>query len=226
MSDLIDRQQAINVIERMRAYIGHNMERAVGAAFIEILDDVGEDIGRLPSIQFATDTNVGTKLGTNLAQLGTDCISRQAAIDAIDEISREVDDGDGFDYAKWREYFCELPSEHGTNLAEVGTDLISRQAAIDAIDECYCGGEDSCGEPWIYKENAVESIQMIEPIQIAEPQIIYCKDCRKHNKRVGFDENLHTVWKEDACPLASWRGKAQGHEFDYQYCAFGERRTE
>jgi rubrerythrin len=39
----------------------------------------------------------------------SDCISRQAAIDAIDEISREVDDGDGFDYAKWREYFCELP---------------------------------------------------------------------------------------------------------------------
>ena len=30
-------------------------------------------------------------------------------MDAIDEISREVDDGDGFDYAKWREYFCELP---------------------------------------------------------------------------------------------------------------------
>ena len=76
MSDLIDRQQAINVIERMRAYIGHNMERAVGAAFIEILDDVGEDIGRLPSIQFATDTNVGTKLGTNLAQLCPDCHNR------------------------------------------------------------------------------------------------------------------------------------------------------
>lgn len=110
MSDLIDRQQAINVIERTRAYIGHNMERAVGAAFIEILDDVGEDIGRLPSAQFATDTNVGTKLGTNLAQLGTDCISRQTVLNAIDEISREVDDGDGFDYAKWREYFCELPS--------------------------------------------------------------------------------------------------------------------
>ena len=48
-------------------------------------------------------------------------------------------------------------------------DLISRQAAINAIDECYCGGEDSCGEPWIYQENAVEAIQMIEPIQPAEP---------------------------------------------------------
>ena len=63
-------------------------------------------------------------------------------------------------------------TEVGTNLAEVGTDLISRKAAIDAIDECYCGGEDSCGEPWIYKENAVEAIQMIEPIQPAEPKRI------------------------------------------------------
>ena len=58
-------------------------------------------------------------------------IERQAAIDAIDEISREVDDGDGFDYAKWREYFCELPPVLGTNLAEVCMVCISRQAAID-----------------------------------------------------------------------------------------------
>ena len=58
------------------------------------------------------------------------------------------------------------------------------------------------------------------------PEIIFCKDCRKHNVKVGFDENFHTVWKEDACPLVDWRGKAKEHEFDYQYCAFAERRTE
>lgn len=83
-------------------------------------------------------------------------------------------------------------SEHGTNLASLGTDCISRQAAIAAIDECYCGGEDSCGEPWIYKENAVEAIQMIEPIQPAEPKrgkwiktarwgrVYYCNQCRNY----------------------------------------------
>lgn len=60
----------------------------------------------------------------------------------------------------------------------------------------------------------------------AQPEIIRCKDCRKHNVKVGFDENLHTVWKEDACPLVIWRGKAQGHEFDYQYCVFAERKTD
>gem|GEM_PF-3385243 len=39
-----------------------------------------------------------------------DLISRQAAIDALDEIESEVADGYGYQYEKWRKYFCELPS--------------------------------------------------------------------------------------------------------------------
>ena len=58
------------------------------------------------------------------------------------------------------------------------------------------------------------------------PEIIYCKDCRKHNVRVGYEVSFKTNWRDDACPLADWRGKAQGHEFDYQYCVYAERRTE
>lgn len=61
--------------------------------------------------------------------------------------------------------------------------------------------------------------------------IIYCKDCAKHNKGVGDLEVLPDgrnswIWKDRACPLVSWRGKAQGHEFDYQYCACAERRAD
>lgn len=48
-------------------------------------------------------------------------------------------------------------------------DLISRQAAIDALDKCHCGGKDENGRPWIYKENAVETIEMVEPSPSAEP---------------------------------------------------------
>ena len=170
---------------------------------------------------------VNLQTDTKMLEPCEDAISRQAAIDALNHELRcgAVINQCGLEVAY--EIIEDLPpAELSTNLASLGTDCISRQAAIKAIDECYCGGEDSCGEQWVYKENAVESIQMIEPIPSAEPDIIYCKDCRKHNKKVGFDENFHTVWKEDACPLASWRGKAQGHEFDYQYCAYGERRTE
>ena len=40
----------------------------------------------------------------------TDLIDREKVIEAIDDISVEVDEGYGFQYEKWRKYFCELPS--------------------------------------------------------------------------------------------------------------------
>ena len=40
----------------------------------------------------------------------SDLIDRQQAIDALDEIEAEVADGYGYQYAKWREYFVEMPS--------------------------------------------------------------------------------------------------------------------
>ena len=39
-----------------------------------------------------------------------DLIEREIILDAFDEIESEVADGDGFQYEKWRQYFCELPS--------------------------------------------------------------------------------------------------------------------
>ena len=73
----------------------------------------------------------------------------------------------------------------GTNLAEVGTDLISRQAAITALDKCHCGGKDENGSPWIYKENAVEAIEMVKPILSAQPTF----DARdtQYNLPIGTD---------------------------------------
>ena len=51
-------------------------------------------------------------------------ISRQAAIDALDEIESEVADGDGFQYEKWRRYFCELSSAQPEPLtASIGYEL-------------------------------------------------------------------------------------------------------
>ena len=58
------------------------------------------------------DRELKKLLGTNLASLGTDTISRQAAIDAIDEIESEIADGLGFEYEKWRKFFCDLPPAH------------------------------------------------------------------------------------------------------------------
>ena len=79
MNDTISRLAVIQIIEKMRARIGHNLERSVGRAMIEILDEVGEDVGKLPSA-----------LSTNLAEVGTDCISRQAAIDTLENTKTAI----------------------------------------------------------------------------------------------------------------------------------------
>lgn len=72
MDELISKRAVIEAIEKARANVGHNLERSIGKSIIEILDDVGRDVDRLPPA-----------LSTNLAEVGTDCISRQAAIEAL-----------------------------------------------------------------------------------------------------------------------------------------------
>ena len=65
---------------------------------------------------------------------------------------------------------------------------------------------------------------LIEKQPTIQPEIVHCKDCRKHNKKLGFDENYNITYKDDACPLIPWRGMSKGHEHDYQSCSFAERR--
>ena len=48
-----------------------------------------------------------------LQQDDMELITKQTAIDMIDEISIEVDEGYGFQYAKWRRFVCDL---HGLNI--------------------------------------------------------------------------------------------------------------
>ena len=76
MDELISKRAVIEAIEKARANVGHNLERSIGKSIIEILDDVGEDVGKLPSV-----------LSTNLAEVSTDLISRQDAIDDIWTVS-------------------------------------------------------------------------------------------------------------------------------------------
>ena len=109
-------------------------------------------------------------------------------------------------------------------------ELISRQAAIDALRTCYDTETITMdnGDEYINYGDAVGEIEQLPP---AQPDIIYCKDCSKRNKRIGdyvenSDGTYYWIWKGQACPLAEFRGVAQGHEFDYQFCVYGERRTE
>lgn len=58
------------------------MARSVAEKALDEIEYNGKTIRQWIEIILATDINVATKDGTNLAEVGTDCISRQAAIDA------------------------------------------------------------------------------------------------------------------------------------------------
>ena len=73
-------------------------------------------------------------------------------------------------------------SEHGTNLAEVGTDCISRQAAIDAFVK-------RTGLAWENLKIIQPMLCILEELPSAQPEIIYCKDCKwwdKYNDNMGY----------------------------------------
>ena len=89
MDDLISRQAAISHVDDVPYIKEHPNVGLLWKAWIESLPAAQPDV---PDINFG------------------DMVSRQAAVDALDEIESEVADGYGYQYEKWRKYFCELPS--------------------------------------------------------------------------------------------------------------------
>ena len=51
MSNLISREKAIEALERAKKNIHHNIERAIGDAICEILDEVENGVKQLPSAE-------------------------------------------------------------------------------------------------------------------------------------------------------------------------------
>ena len=164
--------------------------------------DYARIIAHLPEEKDVPDTNVG------------DMISRQSVVYALERTKRIARNNvNGAVLRTFEEVLDSLINI--TNLLPPVQHEITHEQAVDYLQ--------STG--WMQKHDRQMMLDGARKLP-GLPKIIYCKDCRKHNKKIGFDENYHTVWKEDACPLVSWRGKAQGHEFDYQFCAFADKRKE
>ena len=128
---------------------------------------------------------------------------------------------EALDYLKDTLDTCTESQCESVQVSGQADDLISRQGAIDAI---------SCNITVTGRQNAelvASTIGMfadrIKALPSVQPEIIYCKDCQKHN--VSIEDWYDNRWKK-VCPLVGYRGKAQGHEFDYQFCAYAERRTD
>ena len=84
----------------------------------------------------------------------------------------------------------------------------------DAVLNCFHDWIDKRGD--VYAADDMQEYRDIEALPIIE--LVYCKDCKKHNK------GSEATYVEEMCPLVLLRGRAQGHEFDYQYCAYGARK--
>lgn len=92
-------------------------------------------------------------------------------------------------------------------------DLISRQAAIDAtqgIGRLATLPDNDA----VIRMSAVEYVLFNLPS--AQPEIIRCKDCRKHN--------ISPKSQEDYCPLYFYRGMSFGDEYDLEFCSYAAEK--
>ena len=91
-------------------------------------------------------------------------------------------------------------------------DLIGRQATIDAIEDEW---SECCSE---YPATQIirDTVARIEQLPSAQPEIIYCGDCKY--KDDGIDE--------DGVPfLKCLHGRSYGGTRINDFCSYGERRT-
>ena len=121
------------------------------------------------------DTNVGTKLGTDLAEVGTDCISRQSAIDALRKL-REEDIED---------YGCEIPEGFNQDHLDRATFAIKQLPSSQpnrgrwiSADAMFHGVPFYCSE---CGENTWDTV-------MGEPRWNFCPNCgAKMEGTVGRD---------------------------------------
>lgn len=136
--------------------------------------------------------------GTNLASLGTDCISRQAAIEALED----AEDAFGYLTKDWREVLEQLPPIHPVNNSEMpnSSDVISRQAAIDLLKQMRKDGDMI---PWEGKD-VFARIRKLPP---AQPEIIRCRNCKfaSGDSRICMKFGHSPIGELDFCSFAERR---------------------
>lgn len=151
--------------------------------------------------------------GTNLAEVGTDCISRQAAIDLLKQMRKDggMIPWEGKDvFARIRKLPSAQPETHEERTETHSCDCISRQSAIDAHYE-YCNKHPDAGFPvWSLKiledlPSAQSERQKGEWIDYTEDGYVECPFCHSATNCDGNKDELHFCF---SCG-ADMRGKQE-----------------
>ena len=112
----------------------------------------GTDVFRVIELAYEQGRKDGhsEQLGTNLAEVGTDCISRQAAIDALED----AEDAFGYLTKDWREVLEQLPPIQPKR----GRWIYCEDSMADCVDGYRC---DQCGffVPWDYQHKSIDYIK-------------------------------------------------------------------
>lgn len=95
----------------------------------------------IPKMMVSVTVEKG-KIMTNVEKF-VHLIDRDKVIEAIDDISVEIDEGYGFQYEKWRKYFCELP----------GVSRKGKWIITSTFDDCYYAKCDQCHETQVFYYN-------------------------------------------------------------------------
>lgn len=107
------------------------------------------------------------------------------------------------------------------------SDLIDRQNLMEQLNE-LCDKQCPFNEPTKAIGACCSSCAIDDVIEIVQnlpsaETVRYCKDCVRHNVSVQDWYDNHEL---KVCPLVEHRGKAQGHEFDYQFCVYADRKED
>ena len=102
-------------------------------------------------------------------------------------------------------------------------DLVDRQMAIQKMRDLYSEDLDAYGVEIPEMFDCDRAIEALQNLPSAEPEIVYCKDCRKRDLPPNCYYQGRYIGVVDSCPLVPIRGLSQDHEFDYQFCSCAER---
>ena len=149
-----------------------------------------------------------------------DMISRQVVLDTLREAENHAFNGYYKGLAKAHKIVANLPSvqpEVAKDTNVLINDCINRQAAIDTfLTELTKRERKNLLHTWSTVEVKYFVAEMLERLPSAQPEIIYCKDC----KHVGTDATCCLVCNREGMGLKPY------HVYHDDFCSYAERKTD